>query len=43
MCLRCITPRNMSTCSVADGNFDHLVTWLLPGFSTVGKKNLSSQ
>ena len=28
----------MSTCSVADGNFDHLVMWLLPGFSTVGKK-----
>ena len=28
----------MSACSIADGNFDHLVMWLLPGFSTVGKK-----
>lgn len=35
----CSVPRNVSTCSIADGNFDHLVMWLLPGFSTVGKKS----
>ena len=34
----CSEPRNVSACSIADGNFDHLVMWLLPGFSTVGKK-----
>ena len=36
----CSVPRNVSTCSIADGNFDNLVMWLLPGFSTVGKKSV---